>query len=222
MKPEIVMKPVAWLKPYGANAKLHPDDEVKRLAAAIKRFGWDQPIVVEADGTIIKGHGRRLAAISLGMTDVPVMIRSDLSKADADAARIADNAAFGMRYDTRMMQDELKRLMEADSGLNLDDLALTEKDKSLLLAQLDQADNAVIIEDTAKEIDKAKQEEADRIAQIDGETVAVSKALGFGKITKAQERTLVSFLAEAEDATGKTGVDAFIAGLERAVARGLA
>lgn len=222
MKPEIVMKPVAWLKPYGANAKLHPDDEVKRLASTIKRFGWDQPIVVEADGTIIKGHGRRLAAISLGLAEVPVLIRADLTKAEADAARIADNAAFGMRYDTRMMQDELKRIMDAAPEFDLDDLALTEKDKTLLMAQLDQANDAVVIIDTAAEIDRVKEEEAERIAAADGETVAIAKALGFGKITKTQERTLVGFMAEAEEATGKTGVEAFIAGLERAVARGLA
>lgn len=221
MTPKITMKPIEWLKPYGMNAKQHPDDEIGRLAATIKRFGWDQPIVTEVDGTIIKGHGRRLAALKLGMSEVPVLVRADLSKAEADAARIADNAAFGMRYDTRMMQDELRRLTEEAPEIHLDDLALSDKDRTLLLAQLDEANTAAILADTISEIERVKEEEAERIAATDKEQVAIAKALGFARITKAQERALVSFLAEAEAATGKQGADAFIEGLTLAVQKGL-
>ncbi|MCV5918272.1 ParB N-terminal domain-containing protein, partial [Escherichia coli] len=63
----VELRPLDWLKPYERNAKLHPPDQVRRLAATIRAHGWDQPIVVEPDGTIIKGHGRRLAAIELGL-----------------------------------------------------------------------------------------------------------------------------------------------------------
>lgn len=221
-KIDIRLKPIAWLKPYEKNAKLHPEDEIKRLAATIKRFGWDQPIVAEADGTIIKGHGRRLAALSLGLSEVPVWVRSDLSKDEADAARIADNAAFGQRYDTRMMQDELRRLMDSVADLDINDLALSEKDKTLLMAQLDAAQNDAIIADTAEEIERVKQEEAERIAQADAEQVPIAKALGFSKISKKDERVIVGFMAEAEEATGKMGMEAFIEGLALAAKRGLA
>ena len=71
--------------PYAANAKKHPPDQVRKLATAITKFGWTQPIVVAGNGEIIAGHGRRLAAIQLGLAKVPVICRRDLTKAEADA-----------------------------------------------------------------------------------------------------------------------------------------
>ena len=54
---------VEKLIPYENNVKIHDEKQVKKIAESIKRFGWDQPIVVDKDGVIIKGHGRRLAAL---------------------------------------------------------------------------------------------------------------------------------------------------------------
>ena len=115
------------VKPYPKNTKLHPDEQIERLSRTISRFGWDQPIVVDKHGVIIKGHGRRLAALKLGLKKVPVCVRRDLSQDEADAARIADNAVIGMQFDTGMMQEELRRLLEDGSTLNVDDLGLTAK-----------------------------------------------------------------------------------------------
>jgi ParB-like chromosome segregation protein Spo0J len=221
-EPNIRLMPLEWLQPYAKNAKLHPPEEIKRLAATIKRFGWDQPIVAEADGTIIKGHGRRLAAIELGLDTVPVWIRSDLSRAEADAARIADNAAFGMRYDTALMQEELRRLMAEAPEISLDDLALTDKDRTLLTEQLDRADADAILDEMDSEIERQKKEDAERVENADAEMVPLAKAFGFGKIRKSDERVLMSFMAEAEAATGKEGYEAFIGGLKLAAERGFA
>lgn len=211
--PKIEMKPVAWLQPYEKNAKLHPDDEIAKLATTIKRFGWDQPIVTEVDGTIIKGHGRRLAALKLGLTEVPVLVRYDLSRAEADAARIADNLAFGMRYDTKLMQDELRRLMDEAPDIDLDDMALSQKDKDLLTKALDEADQTAIMEDTLAEIEKQKTEDQKRIEAADAEQVPLAKVFGFKTISKSDERVVMGFLAQAELATGKTGQEAMIAAM---------
>jgi ParB-like chromosome segregation protein Spo0J len=205
----IEIRPIGWLKPYGKNTKNHPDEQIKRLARTIKRFGWDQPIVVEADGTIIKGHGRRLAALEIGLTEVPVLIRDDLTKDEADAARIADNAAFGMSYDTALMQEELSRLMAAEPDFDLDDLALTDKEKTLLSEKLDEAIGDALMIDTESEIERQKEQDQEGVAQVEGTEVALSKAIGFSKVSKAEERLLMNIMAEAEDATGKTGREAF-------------
>jgi ParB-like chromosome segregation protein Spo0J len=211
--PKIELKPIDWLIPYPRNVKLHPTEQIDRLAATIKRFGWDQPIVAEKDGTIIKGHGRRLAAMKLGMTEVPVWVRDDLTKEEADAARIADNAAFGMQYDTRAMQEELSRLMTDDATFTLDDLALTEKEQTLLTELLDKTNTDAVMKDTIAEIQAAKTEEQRQIDASDNELVSLAKAIGFSKIARSEERVLVEFLAEAEAATGKTGREAFIEAL---------
>ena len=63
---------VAWrdpvaLTPYERNAKYHPTNQVEVIARLIDRFGFDQPILIDEDDVVLKGHGRRLAAIRLGL-----------------------------------------------------------------------------------------------------------------------------------------------------------
>ena len=54
------------LTPYARNPKTHPDDQIAKIAASIASFGFDQPIVIDAEGVIIKGHGRRRSEPSPG------------------------------------------------------------------------------------------------------------------------------------------------------------
>lgn len=112
----VVSMPIGDISPSSKNAKHHPDEQIVKIANAIKTFGWDQPIVVDAKLEIIKGHGRRLAAIYLGMTNVPVVVRDDLTEAEADAARISDNVVGIGDLDMDMIKIELERM----GGLNVD------------------------------------------------------------------------------------------------------
>jgi len=48
--------------PYNKNAKIHPDNQIDIIAESINRFKFDQPIVIDENSVIIKGHGRLLAA----------------------------------------------------------------------------------------------------------------------------------------------------------------
>ena len=73
------------------NPRKIPEAAVKIVAESIRRFGWKQPLVVDADRTIIVGHTRHRAARLLGLTDVPVIIASDLTPEEVNAYRIADN-----------------------------------------------------------------------------------------------------------------------------------
>ena len=96
------------LIPYSNNPKEHPEEQVNKIASSIKNYGWDQPIVVDGDGEIIKGHGRLQAAEKLGLDEVPVIWREDLSDAEAKAARIADNKTA----ESDWLDDELATELE--------------------------------------------------------------------------------------------------------------
>ena len=78
--------------PYENNPR-HNDDAVEKVANSLKAFGWKQPMVVDADGVLIVGHTRLKAAKSLGMDKVPVLVANDLTPAQVQAYRIADNAS---------------------------------------------------------------------------------------------------------------------------------
>lgn len=97
------------IKPYEKNAKKHPKKQIDQVAASIKEFGFNQPIVVDKDGVIIVGHGRYEAAKVLGLEDVPV-IQADLSPSQAKAYRLADNKLNESDWEMVSVVDELKEL----------------------------------------------------------------------------------------------------------------
>jgi len=128
-KTEVTMWPVDELIPYTNNPKQHPDEQIQKLASSIKNYGWDQPIVVDGDGEIIKGHGRLQAAERLNLTEVPVIERPDLTDAQAKAARIADNKTAESAWDDELLAVELEQIDATFSaeqlgfdGPELDDL----------------------------------------------------------------------------------------------------
>jgi len=98
--------------PYGNNPKEHPDEQVKKIASSIKNYGWDQPIVVDEDYEIIKGHGRLQAAQLLGLDEVPVIRRDDLTDAEKRASRIADNKTAESAWLDEELTGELDMLVE--------------------------------------------------------------------------------------------------------------
>ena len=89
MKIEIL--PIISITPYARNPRRNEGVPVSKVKASIKEFGWQQPIVVDKDMTIVVGHTRYLAALELGMTEVPVHIADQLTPNQIRAYRIADN-----------------------------------------------------------------------------------------------------------------------------------
>ncbi len=106
--------------PYSHNARTHPPAQVTFLAEMLKKFGPDQPIVVDEDGVILKGHGRRLAAIEAEMPTFPVVKRIGLSDADKRALRIADNqSALMSGWDNELVKFEIESLKRVGYDVTL-------------------------------------------------------------------------------------------------------
>lgn len=117
----IVYRPVNELVPYIANAREHPASQIKKLAAVIAEFGFNAPVLLEPDGTIVAGHGRLLAAKSLGLVDVPTIDLGHLSPAQRRAYRLADNRiALESKWNDELLAKELAAVA-SEGG----DLALT-------------------------------------------------------------------------------------------------
>src|ERR1700709_2162922 len=77
--------------PYARNAREIPQSAVDKVAASIKEFGWQQPIVVDAEDVIIVGTPRLRAAQKLGRSVVPVHGATNLAPAQVKADRLLDN-----------------------------------------------------------------------------------------------------------------------------------
>jgi len=122
---QIEERPIADIQPYFKNAKEHPEKQIKKIAASIKEFGFNQPLVVDKKNVLIVGHGRYLAAQFLGISEVPVL-EVDLDEERAKAYRLADNKLNESDWDMEIVIEELK-------SLSLEMLDLTGFDENLLL-----------------------------------------------------------------------------------------
>lgn len=108
----------AALKPNPRNARTHSKRQIDAIAASIRRFGFVNPVLVDADDIIIAGHGRVLAAKQLGLEQVPVLRIEHLSEADKRAYVIADNKLAQMAgWDRDVLAIELQHLIEVDATL---------------------------------------------------------------------------------------------------------
>ena len=138
--------------PYTNNAKEHPDEQVKKIASSIKNYGWDQPIVVDGDNEIIKGHGRLQAAELLGLDEVPVIRREDLTDAEAKAARIADNKTAESPWNDDLLAAELDFL--TDSPVDLDTLGFDNGDIDELIGGMETPEFEPVGEDEQPNLDE--------------------------------------------------------------------
>jgi DNA modification methylase len=112
------MWPVDKVLPYKRNPRKN-DDAVEKVSASIREFGFKQPIVVDKDHVIIVGHTRLLAALRLGMKEVPVLVAGDLSPAQVKAYRLADNRVHEeAEWDEDLLALELGDLSKL--GFNLE------------------------------------------------------------------------------------------------------
>ena len=136
---QIEQWPLARLKPYERNPRLHSDDQVAKVAASIASYGWTVPLLVTEDGEVIAGHGRLLAARHLGLTEVPVIRLSHLSPEQVRAYRVADNQlVLAGAWDEELLAAELHALNAA--GFDLDLTGFDQEELDRLLAPLDEGD----------------------------------------------------------------------------------
>lgn len=100
----------ADLKPYRKNAKLHDEAQIKNVAESLKKYGFRQPIVVDKDNVIIIGHCRQLAALRLGLEEVPVEVADDLTAKQVKELRLLDNKTNESEWAYDLLAQELKGL----------------------------------------------------------------------------------------------------------------
>ncbi len=126
--------PTAKLVPYARNARTHSDAQVAPIAASIAEFGFTNPILAGSEGVIIAGHGRVMAAKSLGLAAVPVLVLDHLTAAQRRAYVIADNKlALNAGWDEDVLRAEIEALGE---GFDLDLLGFSQEELDALMCDV--------------------------------------------------------------------------------------
>ena len=129
LKLQVSYRPTGDLRPDPRNARSHSKAQVDQIAASIQAFGFANPVLVDADGGVIAGHGRLRAAKALGLAEVPTIALPHLSVEQARALRLADNKiALNAGWDVDLLKVELGELAGFDLDLSLTGFSAGEID----------------------------------------------------------------------------------------------
>ena len=130
--------PVDRLIRSDTNPRTHSPEQVRQVAASIQAFGFVNPILVGPEGRIIAGEGRLLAAQTLGMREVPVIVLAHLSEVQRLAFAIADNKlALNAGWDKELVRIQLAILQEEAFDVNR--IGFDDEELAHLLAAQDAA-----------------------------------------------------------------------------------
>jgi len=117
---KIEMRLIESVKPYGVNPRRISPEAIDKVAASIKEFGFRQPIVIDKDGVIIVGHTRFMAALKLGLKQVPVNVADNLTSEQVKAYRIADNKTNEYsEWDDNLLRNELSELQKLNVDMSM-------------------------------------------------------------------------------------------------------
>lgn len=123
---KVTERSLSTIYPYDNNPR-HNTQAIAAVAASLKEFGWQQPLVIDTKGVIIVGHTRYLAAKSLGWTTAPVHVADKLTPAQITAYRLADNRVGEIStWDSDKLFEELSLIVE--EGFDLEGLGFTAEE----------------------------------------------------------------------------------------------
>ena len=114
---KIVLRPIRELYLDPQNPRSHSPEQIRQIAQSVAVFGFNVPILIDANKKVIAGHGRIMACELLGRAEVPTICLEHLTDAQTRAFMIADNRLTeNSTWNERLLGEQLKEL----SVLNLD------------------------------------------------------------------------------------------------------
>ena len=123
------------IRGYSQNAKTHPEEQIQQIAQSIRKFGFNNPVLVDENLEIIAGHGRFAAAKMMGLEEIPVIRLAHLSEAQKRLYRIADNKlGENGEWNVELLKLELADLEVSCDGVEITDTGFTTLEIDSLFA----------------------------------------------------------------------------------------
>jgi DNA modification methylase len=112
---------ISALRPWKRNARTHSKKQIRQIASSIETFGFTNPVLIDAENTILAGHGRVEAAKLLGMDAVPCVRLEHMTPEQKRAYVLADNKlALNAGWDDEILAEELSALLELDLDFSVE------------------------------------------------------------------------------------------------------
>ena len=112
---EIQHIPFSQVKPYWRNPRKN-EAAIRAVTESITKYGFNVPLGIDTENTIITGHTRYLAAQKLKLKTLPCIILTHLTPAQVKEYRIADNASAALsEWDEIALIAEMKEFTDIGS-----------------------------------------------------------------------------------------------------------
>lgn len=134
---EIAYRRIAELKPDPMNPRAHSPRQIRQIARSIEAFGFNVPVLIDANDKLIAGHGRIEAARLLGWSEVPTICLEHLTEAQTRAFLIADNRlTLNSTWNDQLLAEQLKELSVLDLGFDIEVTGFDMAEIDLRIEQL--------------------------------------------------------------------------------------
>jgi ParB-like chromosome segregation protein Spo0J len=108
-KLKIEYVPTESLKTYANNAKIHTAEQIEQIKKSITEFSFNDPIAVWKDNEIIEGHGRLIAALELGIEELPIIRLDNLTDEQRKAYTLVHNKlTMNTGFDMELLDLEIE------------------------------------------------------------------------------------------------------------------
>ena len=140
--PKTIQRSIADLIPDPNNARVHEPRQINLLAKSIQAFGFNLPVLVDADNHVLAGHGRLLACHKLGILEVPTISLAHLTPVQAKAFMLADNRLTEIaKWDEHLLATQLKELSIVNLDFDLEATGFTIGEIDLRIEALDHVED---------------------------------------------------------------------------------
>lgn len=117
----VVMRPITTLTVNPQNPRVHTKKQLRQIAASIRAFGFNVPVLIDGQSQIVAGHGRVLACLELGIRTVPTIQLAHLTAMQAKAFLLADNKLTeNASWDPHLLGAQIKELAAVDLDFSLE------------------------------------------------------------------------------------------------------
>lgn len=108
------------LIPYINNARTHSPEQINKLRASLREFGFVSPAIIDKNFNILVGHGRIAAAKAEGYKEVSCVFVEHMTETQKKAYILADNrTALDAGWDSDLLKLEIESLQAMDFDVSL-------------------------------------------------------------------------------------------------------
>lgn len=140
----VIYLPPSALRPDPRNPRTHSERHIRQLAKSITAFGFNVPVLIDAEQQLVAGHGRLEAAKALGLAEVPTLSIAHLTPRQRQAYMIADNRMTDLSsWNDQLLGQILVELAEAEITFDIEAVGFSVAEIDLLITHADDSEGEV-------------------------------------------------------------------------------